>query len=459
MQASVSHIRAYLISPALPAAAHLLGMVFCLALAQFSGLHWQRSATITLYGVLFVWVALLAWRQRRLWIQFGMIDALFLAFILLVLASLAMQGISSPGAQKYGRYLPFMAIVPYVCGRLMRPRDVHLLSSIIAAAAPVMFMLLAIDYWQHAEAYHARSRIPFFGHYYAPLLIGALLAGSLIVFSFRSLTEGAADSSQPLLRREVSLVASGLVMMAMVWIVARGALLAGMLGTICVVLTVRHVSLSRRFVFLLYLAVIVSLTSFSLPKPQAHLYQAHLYTDVLTMPDSSDVGALQPATLASETISEPIKGKASCRPLEQGTNSVAIRWMLYQEAGEMFVQSPWWGVGAASFGRYSCTGVMGYPHSTILQAFAELGVIGGLVFVWLMFAAFIRFFQKAVKVNATHSAQAAQLALAWFMMYLVAYQISGNYFTAAGFYLLAGVAAGMQPNSAWNDGVGESNVE
>src|SRR6266545_6198348 len=110
MQANLSHMRSYLISPALPAAALLLGMVFCLAFAQFAGLHWQQSATITLYGVLFVWVALLAWRQRRLWIRFGMIDALFWAFMLLVLASLAIQGVSSPGARKYGRYLPFMAI-------------------------------------------------------------------------------------------------------------------------------------------------------------------------------------------------------------------------------------------------------------------------------------------------------------------------------------------------------------
>lgn len=109
----------YLFSPALRAAALLFGMVFCLAFFQFAGLRWQSSVTISLYSVL-VWVALLAWRERKLWAGIGVIDALFGAFIVWVLARLLIQDAPDSVAWKSGRYLPFLAILPYVYGRRMR---------------------------------------------------------------------------------------------------------------------------------------------------------------------------------------------------------------------------------------------------------------------------------------------------------------------------------------------------
>jgi len=469
-------VRPNLFSPALPAAVLLFGMVFGLAFASFLGLRWQPFATITLYSALFIWVALLAWRQRKLWGRFSVIDVLFGAFIFLVLASLLIHGVTWSGPWKYGRYLPFMVVVPYVCGRLIRAKDIQVFFSVVASAALVMLILVAIDYWQNATLYNTYGRWPFFGHFYSPLLIGALLAGSLIVFSFRFLI-GGADMSQTLLRQAVGLIVLGFVTVALVWVAARGALLSGLLGIICMALIVRNMSISRRYALLLYLAVIIGLATFLLPKPQAQLY-----VNLLTMPDSIYVSVSEPAARGSEPASwiselaswiselaargseplaqqsEPILGKASCGPLEQGINSVAIRWVLYQEAVAMFMNSPWWGVGAASFGQHSCSGEMGYPHSSVLQAFSELGVFGGLLFVGLMLTTFVRIFQKAVNINSTHFTQIAQQALAWFMMYLAACQISGNYFTDVGTYLLAGLAAGMQSNSAWDEGVERSNV-
>ena len=450
MRANLSRARPYLFSPALPAAILLFGMIFCLAFAQFAGLRWQPSATITLYSGLLVWVVLLAWRQRKLWAGIGMIDILFGAFILWVFASLAIQGAPEAVAWRYGRYLPFLVIVPYVCGRLMRARDLHLLFKIVASAGLVMLILLAIDYWQNfhgVAVYRSYDRLPFFGHDYASLLIGALLAGALIVFYFRSLT-GNADSSTSLLRRAADLAAVSLISVVLVWVAARGALLSGLLGIFCLTLILRRRSLFNRLILVLYLTGLLALSFQFLPQPQALFYQR-----LITKPNATFMAESGKASLQQDA---PILGTASCRPFEAGLNSVAMRWVLYREAVAMFVDRPWRGVGAASFGRHSCTGVMGFPHSTILQAFAELGVIGGLLFVGLMLAAFVVFSRKVVEANATRATQAAQLGLAWFTMYLVADQIYGNYFMAAGSYLLVGVAAGMRSNPAWNDGVEES---
>ena len=115
------------------------------------------------------------------------------------------------------------------------------------------------------------------------------------------------------------------------------------------------------------------------------------------------------------------------------------------------MNSPLWGVGAASFGRYSCAGEMGFPHSTILQSFAELGIVGGILYCGLLIVAFFSLIRR-VFTSATKPADAAvQLSLSLFVMYLLADQFYGNYFMAAGSYFLIGVAASMSSNPEWND--------
>ncbi len=145
----INIIKPDIFSPALPAAGLLFGMVFCLAFAQFAGLQWHSSITITLYGGLFVWVALLAWRQRMLWTRLGIMDALFGAFVLWVLASLLVRGGTGQVTWKYGSYLPFLTILPYVCGRLIRMKDMQMFFKAVVLASMVMLALLVIDYWQH----------------------------------------------------------------------------------------------------------------------------------------------------------------------------------------------------------------------------------------------------------------------------------------------------------------------
>ena len=90
----------------------------------------------------------------------------------------------------------------------------------------------------------------------------------------------------------------------------------------------------------------------------------------------------------------PILKEASCLPFKHGIDSVAMRWVLYQEAVAMFLQDPWIGVGAAAFGKYSCAGIGGFPHSTALQILAELGILGAGLFAILVVLVFHQVDQK-----------------------------------------------------------------
>ena len=451
-------------------------MVFFLAIAQFVGLQWHSSFTITLYGGLFAWVAVLAWNQRSYWASIGVIDILFGAFVLWVLISLLVQGTPEQAAWRYGRFLPFLVVLPYVCGRLMQVTAVRVFSRIVASAGIVMLVLLVIDYWQRLASLEVYSRWPFFGFDFALLLIAMLLAASLIILTFFFLTGAGKNFKHLSLRQWASLVILGLTAAAMVAVAARGALLAGVLGVFCVVLITQHWSLSKKMQFLLYLAVMMGSAYLLLPKPQIQVY-ANLgaMSDILV--GSSEYSARfrdptnpawfppnrswNPATREWDLVkrtSKPILGTDSCRAIDRGINSLAIRWTLYQEAGAIFVKNPVWGVGAASFGRYSCAGEMGFPHSTILQSFAELGIVGGLLYGGLLITAFLSLIRRAFTSATKPVDTAAQLSLPLFVMYLLVDQLYGNYFMAAGSYFLIGVAASMRSNPEWNDAPEVSNV-
>lgn len=256
----------------MPAAAILYGLVFLFAFTHFAGLPWHLSITFVFYSGLFAWVLLLAWRQRASWAGFGLIDILFCVFVLWVLTSLLIQGDPGYVAFKYGRYMPFLVILPYVCGRMMRVVDLSLFYKIIVWASIVLLMLLLIDYWQYLSKLVIYSRWPFFGHDYALLLVAMLLVAALVILSFFFLTGPGKSYRQLSSRQRMQLGTLGLIAAAIVAVASRGALLIGVFGTLWVVLIVRYWAFSRKFLFLLYLAVIMSSTYFLLPKPQAQIY-------------------------------------------------------------------------------------------------------------------------------------------------------------------------------------------
>jgi len=121
-----------------------------------------------------------------------------------------------------------------------------------------------------------------------------------------------------------------------------------------------------------------------------------------------------------------------------------MRWVLYQEAMAMFLENPIFGVGAARFGEQSCTGAMGFPHSTILQGGAELGLIGGGLLIGLMILAAVTLARPFLSVRQGSNWSAHAFVLALFAAFQLGDQIYGNYFMSVGTWLLLGIAASMR---------------
>jgi len=442
-----------LYSPAYPAAWLLFGMLFALAVAHFMAIPWPQLASVAFYAVALVWVSVLAWRERRNFWPVTALDVLFVGFVLLVSASLVFQGGFWGESGKFARYLPFMVGIPYLCGRLMREGDIEHFSRIVLYAGLAVLPLLLLD--RAVSPDQGGERWAFFGQGHGALLVGALLAAALIALCVRGAASRNPDGSPRSRLFHYGLI--GLVTGFLVWVSARGWLMAAIAGLAVLVLSeYRHRGLRGTYLrYLVYVIAVVLLSLVVLPRASNQFY-----AKLLTMPPQLVAptrvavpthmagrvwvaGAAQEATHAH--AADPILGASSCRPFKEGDNSVTIRWVLYREAVAMFVQSPILGVGAARFGERSCAGIQGYPHSTILQGFSELGLIGGGLFLGLLSLAALTLARRfIVAKNVMHSnPTTGPFALALFAAFLLADQIYGNYFMATGMCLMLGVAASM----------------
>ncbi|WP_296752338.1 O-antigen ligase family protein [Thiobacillus sp.] len=423
-----------LYSPAYPAAWLLFGMPFALAIAHFVAIPWPQLATIAVYTVALVWVSVLAWRgQRHLW-PVTTLDGLFVGFVSLVSVSLVSQGGIWGEMGKFARYLPFMVVVPYLCGRLMRVSDIVLFMRITLVAGITLLPLLLSD--RLTSAGRPFGRWPFFGQDHGALLAGVLLTAALIalcvrMLDFRSLGERTNRSSQVFLNG-----LAGLFTVFLVWVTARGWLLSALVGVAVTCLFARQRSIWRRVGLWTAIVAVVGLSLSVLPKLDP--YFGRFYA--LPMNMDSHMESIEPFL----GVTVPILGEASCQPFKDGVNSIAMRWVLYQEAMAMFSENPVFGVGAARFGEQSCTGPMGFPHSTILQGGAELGLIGGGLLVGLMMLAAVTLARPFLSVWQGPNWSAHAFVLALFAAFQLGDQIYGNYFMSVGTWLLLGIAASMR---------------
>jgi hypothetical protein len=139
----------------------------------------------------------------------------------------------------------------------------------------------------------------------------------------------------------------------------------------------------------------------------------------------------------------PILGMESCKVVLAEQDSIAIRRIFYREAITMFLNSPVFGVGAGVFGSHSCLASVGHAHSTILHAFAELGLVGGLPFLSFLLASLVVLFRAFM-----HSEEQSKPILLGLIMllglHILVDQVQGNYFFSIGFYTFVGVAATIQ---------------
>lgn len=392
------------------------------------GFPWVAGITRTYYVILLLWGAALAFQRRALLRPLVYSDWLIISFVLLVVASLLSQHEANPATAYYAKLLPFLVLLPYCLGRLMQERDRTIFLRFLPLLGLLLLQLCVIDYWWAPYEGTIYDRWIFFGVNHSPLLIASLVSAATLASANLLLEENG-------FHREIvaAWIAFSIFIVALVLIAARGALITCTIVLILMTILNRHATWGRRMMLLGCFTLFATAALYVLPKPQADFYARTASADSLSF-------TRQPLTEHLE-MPEKTQSAPECKPIFNGLDSVAIRRLLYTEAIELAVQHPLTGVGAARFGSYSCGGPRAYPHSTVLQAFAELGILGGIVLLLLYAVSIV----SALRIYEAKDGKGKIV----FWISLTAFfaltdQIYGSYFMAPSSFFMFGLVASMQ---------------
>ncbi len=437
-------------SPAMPAAILLYGIVFGFATWSYLGWPWQRIDTILLYGAIAVWtVGMIAYRWSSTGFSMNRMDIFFSAFVLWVLGSTAMHWWT--GTTAYLEYLPFFVILPYLLGRTMLAQDMDLFRKILIGMGAIMLLLMPLEYWRNSQPGFRYVNAPtplLFGHGHGVMLAGLMLSASLLalisLLMSPAITNNPAKSNRrPYLR--LGYLMLGLLTLAMVWISSRGSVVAVALGIIALFLFSSFFEWKKKLAILLYIGLIALVGyTFSFQNKYHREYYQQLF-----VPPAASLNGVSPHAPGLR-YGKPILGEATCKNI---SSSISERWIHYRTAWELFRAKPGTGVGANSYGFYSCPNSGQYPHTTVLQILAELGALGALLYfplVWMMFSV-------PIKRYRTEASTSTKANMSWLIAFVILQfttnQFNGNYFMSAGLYFVMGLAA------SWLNGVRGKRVK
>ena len=427
-----------ILSPTMPAAILLYGIVFGFAMWSYLGWQWQRTHTIALYGAIAVWAIVVIFRRWRVTgFSLNRLDILFCVFLLWVLGSVATHWWK--GTIQYLELMPFFVILPYLLGRMMVAQDMELFKKLLIGMAGVLLMLLPFEYWKNSQPGFLYENSPapiLFGQGHGTMLSGLLFSAALLALISKLTLPIAPNSAYENLKKHYRFfdyLMLAAIVPAMIWIASRGPAVAAVLGIFALFLTASFISWKKKIAILFFLGL-SALVAFSISFQNKHHKE---YYQLLLMRPAVALSSA-PHQAPRLEYGKPILGEGICKDIP---NSISDRWIHYRTAWEIFLAKPLTGVGANSYGFYSCTGPGWFPHTTLLQVLAELGIVGGLLYFSLIGVVF----WVLITRNKSEASVLFKANMSWLLAFVVLQftvsQFNGNYFMSAGLYFAMGLAA------------------
>jgi len=404
--------------PAFPLAFLINGSFFYFAFFHIIGAKPNPYLTGGYYCALIGWAFfVLIKKDRHVSFRFHYIDLFFFLFIFFIFASFILRGLE--GNQKQLIYLFVFVLFPYVCGRLISLSDVALFLSAIFLIGVVGLILAAIDTIVEWNDVMSWVRPFFFGFNHTTLLVGFLLGSIILLSTFYFML-----SEKQLFGFRSTLVFWGILLISvgsLIFIKCRGVLIATLVISICGCILLYWVSWKRRIVVALGLVGLVVFFFNIMPSSLCFIRQAKKTVEFgMSIPEVSSPESLN--------IYE---------------NSLAMRFLLWNEATRMFAENPIIGVGAGCFADHS-TIENAFPHSTIIQSLAELGILGAslfLIYVAQIFFSMVIMFRYG-RYEYSLQKKSVLIFSLWFFYFMID-QIYGDYLRNIAFTILSGMSVSM----------------
>lgn len=395
-------------SLAIPLAVFIVAPLVHLALFEyfFRDHFGTRSSLITggFYALLVLWMfsAVMVSRAYK-GFRLNQVDVLFLIFLTGIGISAAWYG-NNP----WLKFVPFFMVAPYIAARLLGPREFSVFFSALAALCIVAAVLVSFEIADTFGKSVPRAFLLVFGYDHGGGIASNVL-GILLVLTVAYLAYPRAH------RLAVTVWAAALLLLGLVALLVdlqfRAALYSALLVSAGLIILSKANLRVRLKILAAYSFVIVSM---------------------VLLTHSSLQFLLAPVTESTSSWNDE-----SWSP----TSSVQQRKVLFVIAAREFLAHPAGGIGAGRFAEVS--GIPGaYPHNAVLQAYTELGVMGGSLYlgmaVWLAWKLFgLLGDERDVRRKWT-----------WYVLGLWAYLfiielVGGNYLTSATYWLVSGLAVSL----------------
>lgn len=436
-------IKNTVLSPAAPLFVLLHGLIILFAITYYMGMQWQRTHTISLFVLVFIWGGgsfFIKFRERRP--VPNRIDLVMGIFLLAVLISVLIHWWE--GSIKQIQQMPFLLVAPYILGRAMCVGDAIKLRGLFVFGGLLMAVLVFPEYLRYVK-----SGYPYIDSPYPHLFdknVGSMMSGHLLAFGLLSLVSILVSSSnefidQPLKPRKAHLflyVGISTMIFELVWMGSRGPLLIGIIGMCTLVILSSIPSRMRKMEILLVAALIFAVSFYVAVQRQGS--REH-YSHLLQSPEFHEIQPEIKTTSPKQVLGGvSILGSSACDNIR---DSVSERWIHYEQAIALFLQNPLAGVGANHYGFYACQGPGAFPHNVLLQVFTELGAAVGILYCYLLWMAIKTPFATNWSSQKKSWGLLGSWLVAFSFMQIVFALISGDYFASAHLYFAIGLAASM----------------
>ena len=382
--------------------------------------------------------------------QLTWLDICMISFFSLVITSLLMH--SQYSNELFFKYYIGFMVIPFIAGRFLYIYELKsfiltiLATTIIAAIAISLALLFmpAHEYNQdRISTLFSVYSMSFYGGVPGNIFAGFALAPLLILLH------------SPIFKINNSQIFSLLKILVIFWcvwllliIATRSAILSGLTFSIIAIIFFNSHNRSALIKQIATLASAVLFSFILLPDMRSDFILGS-YNQLIRAVKHRDYvppESIVPPTKYTEpsVVTPPLKEALPPVLQEQcvtGCNSVSARYYLYLDALEIFENNPILGIGANSYGMYleGDSSSLASPHNLTLYIFMELGIVGGVLYVF-MIGGVIFYFKR----NTSHkeiSGDKTKLHVI-FMLWgfvLLSEQFSGNYFVTYQFYAMTGI--------------------
>jgi glycosyltransferase involved in cell wall biosynthesis len=422
MNALCCHVRKMTSGPATPAWLLVNGFTLYLIALHYLNIDASKTTSALYYMLASLGLGLML-LKRKLPQKIIANDLFFFLFIAPLLISIAIEYILHRTLPHYIHLLPFFVVLPYVAGRLFNSFDRKTFLRITVFLSTILIPLVVIDL---VFGEHNIHRPTYFGYYHGAILTSSIIAlGQVILATYLLLVKNTSARKYNLIACAIALALCSFVLGLSG---ARGWMLASTITCAACVIFVQSYAARKTIVILIIAIPMVSGAFSGITSSFFMLSGLNALTDLaknqrLLSEHEGDNGAY----FCQEMIeNSPHKG-----------SSFIVRLKFWCDSYFILKDTPILGVGAGRFIDHSSY----YdPHSTILHAVTELGMVGGIPFMLLMIFSALTFLRgKHYRTKFSHVG-----LLALFVITLLTDQLYGNYFHAGMFFLLCGIAARIQ---------------